>query len=134
MPAVDINYLAVLLAAVAYMVVGALWYSPLLFGNKWMALVGKTKEQMDGAGKAMAMAMVGALVTAFVLAHFLTYAGADSLGTALQTAFWAWLGFSATTGMLAIAYEDQKPMLFLLQTSYILVGYMVMAAVYFYMA
>ena len=32
---VELNYLAILVAAAANMVVGALWYSPFLFGSIW---------------------------------------------------------------------------------------------------
>ena len=34
------NWLAIILAAVATMIVGALWYSPILFGKLWMKLSG----------------------------------------------------------------------------------------------
>ena len=45
MESMAINYWAVLVAAVAYMILGAIWYSPILFGSAWMRLIGKTKEQ-----------------------------------------------------------------------------------------
>ena len=48
MPAtLDMNYLAVLAGAVISLAIGALWYSPPLFGNAWLALIGKTKEQAE---------------------------------------------------------------------------------------
>ena len=31
-----VNYLAVGLAAAAYFVLGAIWYSPAVFGNRWL--------------------------------------------------------------------------------------------------
>jgi hypothetical protein len=33
----DINWLAVLVAGIAYWALGALWYSKILFSNKWLA-------------------------------------------------------------------------------------------------
>jgi len=41
-----INFLSILIAAVAYMVLGALWYSPILFGDAWTKGIGKTKAQI----------------------------------------------------------------------------------------
>ena len=41
-----INYLAVVVAAIAWFVVGSLWYSPLLFGKMWMELSGITPGAM----------------------------------------------------------------------------------------
>ena len=48
---VEINYLAVLVAGVAAVAVGFLWYGPLLFAKPWMKLMGHTKETMEGAKK-----------------------------------------------------------------------------------
>ena len=47
--ALEVNYLAVLVAAIVNMVVGALWYSPLLFGKAWMKLTGFNKKQLKKA-------------------------------------------------------------------------------------
>jgi hypothetical protein len=48
---VQVNYVAVLFAVVASMVVGFAWYSPVLFGKQWMKLMGLTKENMESAKK-----------------------------------------------------------------------------------
>jgi hypothetical protein len=42
----SVNFLGIIVAAVAYMALGALWYSPALFGNAWTRSIGKTKEQV----------------------------------------------------------------------------------------
>ena len=36
----QINYLAVIAAAVSAFLLGGLWYSPILFAKKWMAYTG----------------------------------------------------------------------------------------------
>ena len=47
---VEINWLAVLLAALANMVIGAVWYMPQLFGKEWQKIVGlKDKDMKAGA-------------------------------------------------------------------------------------
>jgi len=58
MNCMGVNLLAVLVAAVATMIVGFLWYSPLLFAKPWMTLMGydpndktKQEEMRKGAGK-----------------------------------------------------------------------------------
>jgi hypothetical protein len=45
-PTVPINYLAVLVAALVPMIIGFAWYSPALFAKKWMAILGKTEEEI----------------------------------------------------------------------------------------
>ncbi len=48
-PPVDINYWAVLVAAVVSMVIGALWYSPVLFGKLWMKYSGLSDKKLAEA-------------------------------------------------------------------------------------
>jgi hypothetical protein len=50
----QINWLAVLLAFVASMAIGFVWYMPAVLGNRWMAAIGKTEDDLKdisgGAG------------------------------------------------------------------------------------
>ena len=62
-----INYLAVLVSAIIGMIIGALWYSPLLFGKLWMKLSGMTEKQLNeakkkGMGKMYLVAFIGVLL------------------------------------------------------------------------
>ena len=72
-----VNYLAVLVAAIVIFILGGLWYSPVLFAKKWVALQGKTEEQMRAEAASANMpllytsAFVTALITSFVMAHLL---------------------------------------------------------------
>lgn len=62
----DINYLAVLVGAITHYVVGALWYSPMLFAQPWMDGLGMSKEDLqEGAG---AQASILTFVTALIMA------------------------------------------------------------------
>ncbi len=129
----EINYLAVLVAAIANMVIGAFWYSPVLFGKKWMALSGITKEKM-GAHPNMWMYYVAgfivSLVMSFVLAHVLQL-GSTTLSLALQTAFWMWLGFMATISLNAVIWGGRPKALWVLDNGYYLVSMLVMSAILF---
>lgn len=68
----DVNYLAVLAAAVSAFALGGLWYSPVMFAKRWSAYVGIGEDQ---AGGSMAMIFGGAfvlsLIAAWVFALFL---------------------------------------------------------------
>jgi hypothetical protein len=71
----EINYLAVLIAAFVTMIIGALWYSPVLFGNAWMKEMGFTKEDVSGGGPMTYVltgitALVGCLFLALILTLF----------------------------------------------------------------
>ena len=74
-----INYLAVLVAGIVIFVLGGLWYSPVLFAKRWIALQGRTEEQMRAQAAAANMpvmyvsAFICGFVTAWVLAHILAH-------------------------------------------------------------
>lgn len=94
---VAVNWLGVILATVAAMVIGSLWYSPMMFMKPWMESLGITKESMQAKGGSAAKAMIGmiilALVQAYVVAHFVSYVDVATIGDGLGLAFWLWLGF-----------------------------------------
>jgi len=49
----EFNYLAILVAAIVPMVLGFLWYNPILFGNVWMREAGMTEEKMKSVNMAV---------------------------------------------------------------------------------
>lgn len=74
---VEMNYLAILVAALAYMLIGAIWYSPILFGKAWMKGIGKTKEQVaaDFSPLNYAWALITAFVASYAIARILFWTG-----------------------------------------------------------
>jgi ABC-type spermidine/putrescine transport system permease subunit II len=77
----QINWLAVLLAFIASMVIGFVWYLPAVLGNRWMAAIGKTEEDLKnisgGAGIWVPM-MVAAALTAILLAVLISKLDLDN--------------------------------------------------------
>ncbi|MBC2843889.1 DUF1761 domain-containing protein [Winogradskyella flava] len=53
-----INLLAIVVAAVAALVIGAIWYSPKVFGNAWMKASGMTEEKMKSGNMALIFGLV----------------------------------------------------------------------------
>jgi Protein of unknown function (DUF1761) len=77
----QINWLAVLLAFIASMAIGFVWYLPAVLGKRWMAAIGKTEEDLKnisgGAGIWVPM-MVAAALTAVLLAVLISKLGLDN--------------------------------------------------------
>lgn len=119
------------MAAVAAMIIGSLWYSPLLFGKEWMVLVGKKEEDIKGAnaGPAYFWTTVGSLVSAYVLAHFVDYAGAETAWAGAITGFWIWLGFHVFMMVSGALFEDRPMKLVFINATNSLVTLMVMGAI-----
>jgi hypothetical protein len=125
-----INYWAVLVAAAAKFVLGALWYSPVLFGPTWMRLAGVSEAAMKAnLPKGMIADAIGGLVMAFVLLHAAHYAGAQGLAQGVLVGFFNWLGFIGVTTLSATFYEDRPIALFFVNNGYLLVALLIMGAI-----
>ncbi len=136
MAPVAVNYLAVLVAALASMVIGFLWYSPVLFGKPWTKLMGWSEKQMkeksSQMGPAYLIMLVSSLVMAYVLAHLVSYLGVKVWQDALMLAFWTWLGFIATTGLSSVLWEGKPVKLYLINVGYSLADLIAMAMILTY--
>ena len=127
-----VNLIGVLVAAVASVLFGFIWYHPKVLGNKWMKLTGiskrKAKEAKEkGMALNMFLAFVGQIVTAAVLSVFLLYAGAASILASLLVAFLLWLGFITTTQIGSVLWEQKPWGLYTLNSLYSLLNLFIMA-------
>lgn len=114
----SVNFLGVLLGAIAAWLFGALYYTAL--SKVWMAAQGKTVEQckQEQAGKSpIAMAapfvavFVAELIMAYVLYGILTHLGTFTVRTGLISAAFCWFGFVLTTIAVNNAFTGRKVML-----------------------
>lgn len=103
----QVNYIAILLAAVAQFIIGAIWYMP-LFGTLWGKIHGmenvskeKQKEMMKSMGPFLALQFLMTLVTTVVLALFITYL---PLWNAYAMAGFFWIGFVVPTQVSAVIF------------------------------
>lgn len=120
MPSVEINYWAVIVATVVNMVVGSFWYSKSLFGKEWAKLVGRKINDMQGGGTSYALTTIGAFVQAWVLAHFIVYAGSNTFWEGIVTAFWLWLAFTAVVLATNTVFEGRSWKLWKINADYFL--------------
>ena len=133
-PQVDVNYLAVFAAAVVGMALGALWYSPVLFGKTWMSLTGLSEETLTkakekGMAKSYLIGFIGTLIMSYVLAHITSYASATTFLEGSLAGFWIWLGFIAPVALGTVLWEGKPVKLYILNTSYYLVALVLMGAI-----
>ena len=136
MELLGIRLLPVLVAAAATMVVGFIWYSPFLFAKPWTILMGydpndkaKMDEMRKGAGKTYTLAFVASLASAFVLAKIIDVASVNSALYGMKVAFAVWLGFVTTVQLTGALFGRQPTKLYLINTGYQLVCYLVMGAI-----
>jgi len=132
MASIEINYLAILVSAVASMVLGGAWYSKLLFGKMWMRLVNRTQDEIKSSGGATKAYIIGflvLLVVAYILAHFVSITATATAGDAIMLAFWIWLGFIGTITLNDVLYTKKPFKLWCLNNGYNFVSLAIMAVI-----
>lgn len=124
----DIDLFAVLSAATLTFIVGALWYSPLLFARVWMRDNGLVEDDLrTGVGSVFAGAIVCALIQAFVLALFLGPTADLRFGAV--TGVLVGLGWVAPALATTFVFERRPRRLVLVDAGYHIVSYTLMGAV-----
>src|SRR5689334_4630694 len=120
----NVNFLAIIVAAIIEMVLGFLWYGP-LFSKPWMALQGWTQERMQAGNPNPVIYLVpfvGSLLRNYVLALLIS---ATQMGTLVGG---AGLGLLLGTGFIATAFASNylfgsRPLkLYLIDTGYFFVA------------
>ena len=128
----DVNWIAVIVAAVVYNAIGFAWYSDSLFGKMWRDEVGMSKEKMKMAsgnmGRMFAFMAVGSIVMAYVLSVVFSAFEVGTIMSALTVSFWVWLGFIATTLLNGVTYEMKTWRYYSINAGYQLVGLGAMGA------
>jgi len=126
----NINYLAVLTATFITMILGALWFSPILFGEKWMKMMGFTEEQLkeDGSAKEMIISVFTSFVEAIVLASLIIMTGADTFFQGLHLGLMIGIGIIAMVNLSNAMFNRVPIKLWLIGSGYRLVYFMINGA------
>jgi hypothetical protein len=131
-----VNLWSVLAAAVATMILGFLWYSPLLFAKPWTLAMGydpndkaKMDEMRKGAGKLYGITFVASLISAFVLAKIIDVTTVNAVLYGMKIGFAVWLGFVTTVQLTSTLFKRRPIKLYLIDTGYQLVCYLLMGAI-----
>jgi hypothetical protein len=126
----SLNFVAILVATVAKMALGALWYSNVLFFKPWIRMSGTSEAQVrQGLGKALVVDLIGSFLMAFVLAHTIKWSDATTVPQGLMVACLNWFGFVAVATISSVTYERKPFALFALNSGYLLVSMLIMGAI-----
>ena len=130
-----LNFGAILIAAVAGWLTGAVWFGA--FGKLWLAALGRTKEDMAMKRGTPAfylpfvVAFVAALIMAWMLAGVVGHLGPGQVTArnGVISAAFLWFGFVLTTIAVNNAFSGRKVMLTLIDSGHWLAALLVMGAV-----
>lgn len=121
-----INIWAVLLSAVAFWALGALWYSPLLFSKRWQKEVGLSDEKLKNANMAVIFG------TSFLIMLFMVWAlnyvinshKAENVSLTVGLCYGLFTGFffSMLTMGINYLYQRRSIVLWLIDGVYVVLG------------
>ena len=124
-----VNNVAVLVSGVVIFLLGGLWYSPVLFAKKWVALIGKSEDELRaGAGNmpvSYLLVFLCGVVTAWVMALVVgNFAPASVVDGALIGAL-CWLGFAGATSFGSAIFSGKPKALWLIDSGFNLAAFVV---------
>ena len=124
------NWVAIIVAAVVNIVLGSLWFSPLLFQKPWVALR-VDKAPMSGTASPMlyVITAVGALVSAMTLDWIIGLAHASTLLGGAIIGLYAGHGFVAPAVLSDNLFNERPVKLYLIVAGFPVVGLLVMGAI-----
>lgn len=130
----EINYWAVVLATLSSMVVGSIWYTPKVFGDRWMRLAKVTPDRKGSSAIVpIVVTVLVSFITAWVLAgataiswHFY---GGEYWWNAIVTAVVLWAGFTAARFITHDAFEGRPSSLTVLNIGHELLLMLIMAVI-----
>ncbi len=123
----NVNLLGALIGAVVAMVIGAIWYAPPVFGNRWQAMIGKRPEEMGNPWASMVVAALMFLLLGIGLSWIIPDDG--SIGVGLMWAFLAFWAFVLPATVINGVFEGRGWGLMLMYLAYMLVATLAVGAI-----
>jgi len=120
-----VNWLAVIIGAIAGVVIGFIWYMPAVFGKRWAAEGGIELPTGNVNPMIYVLSVVQSLVTAYVVALFAGGAGLVN-GAIIGFVLYIPVGVAFYS---AVLYERKSVMYWLINAGYWTVSMVVMGAI-----
>jgi Protein of unknown function (DUF1761) len=107
----DLNWLAVLVAAIAYFAIGALWYAPPVFGRPWADAGGfSLPERGQSPSPAIYVTpLIGSVLSAVALAMIAKASGTDTFQEGIALGLVVAIGFAISIALVTAQFETTKP-------------------------
>lgn len=127
---IHVNFLAVLVAALASYVIATIWYG-FIFSKLWKKLTGIT--DMKPSPVKIVLVLIGSLVMSYVLCHSIIFGNAyfhmSGISGGLMGGFFGWLGYIAPVTLTTKLYENKPWGLWLLDNAFWFISLLVMGSI-----
>lgn len=129
----SIALLPLIIGGIFNMVLGALWYSKVLFAKPWMEESGVTEESINdtnGMGAVYGLTLLMAVITSYVIGFLITNLNITSIFTGIIVAVILWLGMDLPMIIKNWGFEGRSIKLGLINHSYQLVVYIIVSVLF----
>ncbi len=128
---IRLNWIAILVAAIASFLFEALWYS--VFMNEWLLGIGRTKEWLMSSGMnpsiQYGVAILCAVIVAAVLSICIQASGVQTAMRGILCGAVIWFGFIATNLATEYIFEVRTLQIFCINAGFALIDLIVMGAI-----
>ena len=128
-----LNWLAVVVAALAYFALGALWYMPFAFGRPWQKAIGWDETRQPGMSAVTYAAPAAfALVSAIATALLANATGSQDIGGGVALGLVVGIGYGLAISAYEAVFDPNKPgpwVWWAITGAYHLVGLIIVAVI-----
>ncbi len=103
----ELNWLAVIVSAIAWFAFSAIWYSVPAMSKAWMKSARVDPERGGSFAVALVTSFICYVVTAVVIALIVVGIGADSVADGIALGVALGLGFGAASALVTQVYESK---------------------------
>ena len=130
----SINIWSILVASIVSFVIGAIWYSPVLFGKQWMALINMGQKdiataQANGIWKLYVIQFLLTVVSMCILAFGVAAMSITGAFNGATLGLLVWIGFYATSAVGGMLWEKRSLKFALITSGAMLVNLIVSGAI-----
>ncbi len=127
---IGINFMVIVtLAVMGAMALSIFWYSPKVFGDRWLNLTGISATSYKDGKRRMLYTLFAYFAIALTLFTILIWAGATNAKAGIVVGLWVGLGLSTMTLLIPCIWEGKPSKLFLINGGITLVNTVFMSAV-----
>ena len=127
------SWVAIIVATVAAMIIGFIWYGNWGFGKSWMALAGRPMGEGQQPGPLYALTALAALVECIALSWFISTTGYKTGAGGAIIGLYAGLGFVATAMFSEVIFAGRPPRLYAINAGYQVFQAVVLGAIIGYL-
>lgn len=107
----QLNWLAVIIGAIVYFALGALWYSPVLFSRAWQRSIGWDENRTPPQASAMTyvVPLLAYIVMAIAVGLLAVATGTDEIGEGIVLGLVLGIGLSLAHTFVDASFDPNKP-------------------------